>query len=99
MEKYIRRYLPYVAGRKASGKKLFQFHKVFWLADLLGFLHLSLSLCISGKFLHLLTKMFQSLGKGVENISTPPFRDILVLIGLVTDSTGTLHKYHISILL
>ena len=74
-------------GRKVSGKKLFQFHKVLWLADL----HLSLSLCIKGKFLHLLTKMFQYLGEGFENISTLPlFRDVIVLIDLVTDSTGTL---------
>ena len=37
--------------------------------------------------------------QGVEYISTPPFRNILVLIGLVTNSTSILHKYCISTLL
>ena len=37
--------------------------------------------------------MFQSLGKGVENTFTTSLRDFLILIGLVTDSTGILHEY------
>ena len=37
VEKYFKRSLPYVAGRKASGNKLFQYHKVFWLTHLLRF--------------------------------------------------------------
>ena len=55
-------------------------------------------LSFPGFFLHLLTKIFIPLGKGVENNFHSSLRDFLLLISKVTDSTGISYEYCTSIL-